>query len=224
MLTLVHPGVTADQVREATAWDLRVAAALEEAGRRAAASWRHFAACGRRDGGGGVSAASPRARRASRPDLSYPAYRSTVLRAPSRPLVMLPEESPTRPGRCSATDADRPSRRRPDPPARRRAAGRADHRHAAACSTATAGRSAHALVEIWQANAAGRYRHHVDQHPAPLDPNFTGAGRCLTDADGTLPLRHDQARAPTRGGTTPTPGGRRTSTSRCSAAPSPSGW
>jgi len=40
------------------------------------------------------------------------------------------------------------------------------------------------LVEIWQANAAGRYRHRVDQHPAPLDPNFTGAGRCLTDDDG----------------------------------------
>jgi protocatechuate 3,4-dioxygenase, beta subunit len=40
------------------------------------------------------------------------------------------------------------------------------------------------LVEIWQANSAGRYRHVVDGHPAPLDPNFTGAGRCLTDADG----------------------------------------
>ena len=40
------------------------------------------------------------------------------------------------------------------------------------------------LVEIWQANAAGRYVHEVDQHPAPLDPNFTGAGRCLTDGDG----------------------------------------
>jgi protocatechuate 3,4-dioxygenase beta subunit len=40
------------------------------------------------------------------------------------------------------------------------------------------------LVEIWQANAAGRYRHDADQHPAPLDPNFTGAGRCLTDDDG----------------------------------------
>ena len=40
------------------------------------------------------------------------------------------------------------------------------------------------LVEIWQANAAGRYVHEVDQHPAPLDPNFTGAGRCLTDAEG----------------------------------------
>ena len=41
-----------------------------------------------------------------------------------------------------------------------------------------------ALIEVWQANAAGRYSHHHDQHDAPLDPNFTGAGRCLTDADG----------------------------------------
>jgi protocatechuate 3,4-dioxygenase, beta subunit len=41
-----------------------------------------------------------------------------------------------------------------------------------------------ALVEIWQANAAGRYRHDVDRHPAPLDPNFTGAGRTVTDGDG----------------------------------------
>lgn len=41
------------------------------------------------------------------------------------------------------------------------------------------------LVEIWQANAAGRYIHQRDQHPAPLDPNFTGAGRTITDDDGT---------------------------------------
>src|SRR5674536_371351 len=40
------------------------------------------------------------------------------------------------------------------------------------------------LVEIWQANACGRYVHNVDQHPAPLDPNFTGAGRALTDKKG----------------------------------------
>jgi protocatechuate 3,4-dioxygenase beta subunit len=42
----------------------------------------------------------------------------------------------------------------------------------------------HTLVEIWQANAAGRYQHDLDRHPAPLDPNFAGAGRCLTDAEG----------------------------------------
>src|SRR5690242_5440522 len=40
------------------------------------------------------------------------------------------------------------------------------------------------LVEIWQANACGRYAHQRDDHPAPLDPNFTGVGRCLTDDDG----------------------------------------
>jgi protocatechuate 3,4-dioxygenase beta subunit len=39
-------------------------------------------------------------------------------------------------------------------------------------------------VEIWQANAAGRYRHRRDTWPAPLDPNFSGGGRCVTDADG----------------------------------------
>jgi protocatechuate 3,4-dioxygenase beta subunit len=40
------------------------------------------------------------------------------------------------------------------------------------------------LVEVWQANASGRYIHQHDQHPAPLDPNFTGAGRAITDARG----------------------------------------
>jgi protocatechuate 3,4-dioxygenase, beta subunit len=40
------------------------------------------------------------------------------------------------------------------------------------------------LVEVWQANAAGRYRHRWDRWPAPLDPNFSGAGRCLTDSEG----------------------------------------
>jgi protocatechuate 3,4-dioxygenase beta subunit len=40
------------------------------------------------------------------------------------------------------------------------------------------------LVELWQANSAGRYRHEVDTHPAPLDRNFSGAGRCITDNEG----------------------------------------
>ncbi len=40
------------------------------------------------------------------------------------------------------------------------------------------------LVEVWQANSAGRYIHKADQHQAPLDPNFLGAGRCMTDDDG----------------------------------------
>ena len=41
-----------------------------------------------------------------------------------------------------------------------------------------------ALIEIWQANAAGRYVHEADQHDAPLDPNFFGGGRTVTDAEG----------------------------------------
>ena len=40
------------------------------------------------------------------------------------------------------------------------------------------------LIEVWQANAAGRYAHAADRWPAPLDPNFAGAGRVVTDADG----------------------------------------
>lgn len=40
------------------------------------------------------------------------------------------------------------------------------------------------LVEIWQANAAGRYAHDVDQHDAPLDPHFCGVGRVMTDENG----------------------------------------
>ncbi len=40
------------------------------------------------------------------------------------------------------------------------------------------------LIEIWQANAAGRYFHRVDQHHAPIDPNFPGRGHILTDEHG----------------------------------------
>ena len=78
------------------------------------------------------------------------------------------------------------------------------------------------LVEVWQANAAGRYIHQRDQHPAPLDPNFTGVGRCLTDDDGGYEFTTIKP-GPYPWRTTTTPGGRRTSTSRCSAPTSPSG-
>lgn len=45
------------------------------------------------------------------------------------------------------------------------------------------------LIEIWQANAGGRYRHVNDGYMAPLDPNFGGCGRCLTDAEGAYAFR-----------------------------------
>ncbi len=45
------------------------------------------------------------------------------------------------------------------------------------------------LVEFWQANAGGRYRHKKDTYLAPIDPNFGGCGRCLTDAEGRYHFR-----------------------------------
>ena len=60
-------------------------------------------------------------------------------------------------------------------------------------ATPRASRCADTLVEIWQANAAGRYRHRWDRWPAPLDPNFTGAGRCVTDDEGRYRVHDDQA-------------------------------
>ena len=118
------------------------------------------------------------------PPYLHPAYRSTVLRAPSLPPVRLPEEwfhsaagpvfgrVPVGPG-----DADLTRQHRGEPLGERIiVSGRvldSDGRPVAGT-----------LVEVWQANAAGRYVDPADDHPAPLDPNFTGAGRCLTDADG----------------------------------------
>ena len=116
--------------------------------------------------------------------VDYPGYRSTRLRAPKRPLASLPEELHDLAGPVFGEDAVARARPRPDAAARRRAARRADHRHGPRARRGRAGRFRGALVEVWQANAAGRYHHDVDQHPAPLDPNFSGAGRCLTDADG----------------------------------------
>ena len=112
-----------------------------------------------------------------------PAYRSTGLRAPREPLIILPEhlDDPTGPafGESDVTELDADLTRQfgGDPLGERIiVTGRV---------TDTTGRPVrNTLIEIWQANAAGRYAHQVDQHPAPLDPNFAGAGRCLTNADG----------------------------------------
>ncbi len=112
-----------------------------------------------------------------------PDYRSSVKRAPAERLVLLPEAlaDPTGPvfgdGDVAAAEADLTRQHEGEPLGERiTVTGRVlglDGRPVAG-----------ALVEIWQANAAGRYRHRNDEHDAPLDPNFTGAGRCLTDVDG----------------------------------------
>jgi len=117
------------------------------------------------------------------PPYLYPEYRSTVRRAPQNPLLVLPHtlSETSGPafgeGAVEELDADLTRQHAGDPLGERIVvSGRVtDDRGHPVRNT---------LVEIWQANAAGRYAHQVDQHPAPLDPNFTGAGRCLTDDDG----------------------------------------
>ncbi len=113
-----------------------------------------------------------------------PDYRSSLLRAPGRPLIVLPEElhDPTGPvygdGPLAETDFDLTRQHAGEPLGERiTVAGRV---------LDSAGRPVPgALIELWQANAAGRYVHQNDRHPAPLDPNFTGAGRVLTGSDGS---------------------------------------
>ena len=117
------------------------------------------------------------------PPYLYPDYRSTQLRAPKRPLVVLPQTLSELTGPAfghetvGELDHDLTRQHGGEPLGERIiVTGRV---------TDSAGRPVRsALIEIWQANAAGRYLHDVDQHPAPLDPNFSGAGRCLTDDDG----------------------------------------
>jgi protocatechuate 3,4-dioxygenase beta subunit len=116
------------------------------------------------------------------PRYDTPGYRSTELRAPRR-LYLLPEElhDPTGPvfgdTDVEPLDSDLTRQHGGEPLGERIiVTGRV---------LDSGGKPiANTLVEVWQANAAGRYAHDVDRHPAPLDPNFTGAGRCLTDAEG----------------------------------------
>jgi protocatechuate 3,4-dioxygenase, beta subunit len=115
--------------------------------------------------------------------VDYPGYRSTRLRAPSRPLVTLPEEAHELAGPVFGDDtlADFDN----DLTAQHSGAPLGERIIVTGRVLDEDGRPIRdALIEVWQANAAGRYRHDVDQHPAPLDPNFSGAGRCLTDAEG----------------------------------------
>jgi protocatechuate 3,4-dioxygenase, beta subunit len=117
------------------------------------------------------------------PPLDSPGYRATEFRAPRQPLVLLPQNLTEitgpllGPGRVTTADADLTRQHDGEPLGQRiTVSGRIlDSDGRAVVDT---------LVEIWQANAGGRYRHPVDQWPAPLDPNFTGLGRCVTDSEG----------------------------------------
>jgi protocatechuate 3,4-dioxygenase, beta subunit len=108
----------------------------------------------------------------TQPRLDYPPYRSSVLRHPTKDLHHADPEgielwAPVFGHQdVDPLEADLTIQHRGEPVGER---------------MVVTGR----VLDIWQANAGGRYIHKRDQHPAAVDPNFTGVGRCLTDADGT---------------------------------------
>ena len=118
------------------------------------------------------------------PPYLHPNYRATVLRAPKHQPVRLPAEwFEDAPGPAFGRIPVRPE----DADLTRQHAGEplGERNILTGRVLDSGGRPVRdTLVEVWQANAAGRYVDPVDDHPAPLDPNFTGAGRCRTDADG----------------------------------------
>ena len=156
------------------------------------------------------------------PDPNSPPYRATELRHPKQPLIIIPQTLTefTAPvygtTRIGPTDHDLTVQHAAPPLGQRIiVTGRVlDEDDRPVPNT---------LIEVWQANAAGRYRQKVDRWDAPLDANFTGAGRALTDEEGgTTSLRFAQGHI--RGAITTTPGGPRTSIFPCLAGPSRRGW
>ena len=119
----------------------------------------------------------------TQPPALSPEYRSTVLRSPRKPLIVLPHTLSEVTGpifgrdRLQPNDADLTAQHKERPIGDRMiVAGRViDENDRPVAGT---------LVEIWQANSAGRYFHPRDSRDAPLDPNFTGGGRTITDAQG----------------------------------------
>lgn len=118
------------------------------------------------------------------PDYLSPAYASTVRRSPSQPLIALPQSLSEMTGPVFGHECVKPG----DADLTRQHAGAPQGER-----IIVAGRVLdedgkpvrNTLVELWQANAAGRYQHKNDNHDAPLDPNFTGTGRTMTDEQGT---------------------------------------
>jgi protocatechuate 3,4-dioxygenase beta subunit len=125
----------------------------------------------------------PRPEQDDQPPFLYPPYTSTVRRAPAKPLIQLPHTLSELTGPLyghnpiGETDNDL-TRQHPGEPIGERiiVAGQVMDEDGRPIP--------HTLIELWQSNAAGRYRHNQDGHPAPLDPNFTGAGRTMTDHNG----------------------------------------
>lgn len=117
------------------------------------------------------------------PPADAPQYRSTALRHPSRPLIVVPQTLAELTGPVFGHDAVGPldhdlTRQSDGEPIGQRIVieGRVVDEDGRPVPDT--------LIEVWQANAAGRYRHKGDVHDAPLDPHFGGAGRAMTDGNG----------------------------------------
>jgi protocatechuate 3,4-dioxygenase, beta subunit len=118
------------------------------------------------------------------PPALHPDYRSTVKRSPRRPLVLIPHTLSELTGPLYGQDSVRPGDEDLTAQHDGEPIGERIIVHGRLLDEDGRG-VPNTLVEIWQANACGRYRHSGDQHGAPLDPNFTGAGRTTTAADGS---------------------------------------
>ncbi len=117
------------------------------------------------------------------PPYLYPDYKATRLRAPKKPLVILPHTLSEITGPAHGHEKVAPL----DYDLTRQFEGEPLGERIIVHGRVLDGDGRpvrNSLVEIWQANAAGRYAHRGDRHPAPLDPNFAGAGRCLTNSEG----------------------------------------
>lgn len=115
--------------------------------------------------------------------LVYEPYRASAERAPRQPLVLIPQTLSEVTGPVFGHGDIQPA----DNDLTRQHAGAPLGQRIILSGRVLddGGRAVpNALIEIWQANAAGRYAHKLDQHNAPLDPNFTGTGRTLSDAQG----------------------------------------
>jgi protocatechuate 3,4-dioxygenase beta subunit len=124
-----------------------------------------------------------RIERGTQPDYLYPAYQATRLRSPSQPLIFLPHTLSEVTGPVFGHAGIHPN----DKDLTIQNAGEPLGERIIVRGRVLDGDGrpvSNSLIEIWQANAAGRYAHAKDNHPAPLDPNFTGTGRTLTDENG----------------------------------------
>ena len=119
------------------------------------------------------------------PPYRHEGYRSTALRAPTKPLVPLAETLSELTGPVFGHSAVGPLDADLTKNGAVNGAPLGERIIVAGRVIDESGRPVpDTLIEVWQANAAGRYIHRVDQHDAPLDPNFFGAGRCVTDKEG----------------------------------------